>query len=48
MGLFDRELEPGHEGLKPCPECGKREVGRSYSVDSTGAEYYFDAPGLGY
>jgi predicted RNA-binding Zn-ribbon protein involved in translation (DUF1610 family) len=42
MGLFDKELKPGHEGLKPCPNCGKQKVGRRYKSDSEETEYYCD------
>lgn len=42
MGLFDRELEPGHEGLKSCPNCGELEVGRKYQSELKEEEYYCD------
>jgi predicted RNA-binding Zn-ribbon protein involved in translation (DUF1610 family) len=40
MGPFKRELKPGHEDLKPCPNCEEQEIGRRYKHDSGEAEYY--------
>lgn len=42
MGLFNKELKPGHKGLKPCPNCGEQRVGRRYKLDSKETEYYCD------
>lgn len=46
MVLFDNELEPGHQGLKPCPGCGEQEVGRRQDPDSSRSEYYCAACGI--
>jgi ribosomal protein L37AE/L43A len=40
MGLFDTKLEPGHDALKPCPNCGEDKVGRRSNSD-----YYCDECG---
>lgn len=45
MGLLNDELEPGHGGLKPCPNCQKQAVGRRYKSDSRLTEYYCDECG---
>lgn len=45
MGKLDKEIKPGNEGLKPCPNCGEQKIGRRKESDLSQMEYYCDECG---